>query len=221
MAIKPVTPNLRFPPDLVQFPAASADVPLVEFSQTNIDSPLTLALDGADLEIVNLSGNLNADVAFSGARNIDASSMTIIQGGASITFSGSSVISLDISNVAEITSNSTLNVTGTSIPSLALTDFASMAGPGALSVTGNSLLTTTALPALSLLENDFVVALAGNALNASSVNAILAAVLSVVTNFSLTSGTLSLNGGTNAAPTGQGITDKADLITAGITVTTN
>lgn len=32
---------------------------------------------------------------------------------------------------------------------------------------------------------------------------------------------INLSGGTNAAPTGQGLTDKATLITAGWTVTTN
>lgn len=34
-------------------------------------------------------------------------------------------------------------------------------------------------------------------------------------------GTLDLSGGTNAAPTGQGLIDKATLILAGWTVTTN
>lgn len=58
---------------------------------------------------------------------------------------------------------------------------------------------------------------AGNALNVTSVNAILAA--AVETGFS--EGILNLTGGTNAAPTGQGATDKAALNGDGWTVTTN
>lgn len=60
-----------------------------------------------------------------------------------------------------------------------------------------------------------------NALTAADVNAILSVCASAIGVYSLESVTLDLSGGTNAAPTGQGITDKAALITAGWTVTTN
>ena len=59
-----------------------------------------------------------------------------------------------------------------------------------------------------------------NALPASAINQILADTLAL----HIVSGTvitLTLTGGTNAAPTGQGATDKAALITHGCTVTTN
>lgn len=58
--------------------------------------------------------------------------------------------------------------------------------------------------------------LAGNSLNANSVNLVLAAALDVGG-----TGVLDLSGGTNAAPTGQGILDAAALVLAGWTVTTN
>jgi hypothetical protein len=58
----------------------------------------------------------------------------------------------------------------------------------------------------------------GNAMSASEVNALLAF---LVANYPDLMWTLDLSGGTNAAPTGQGITDKNTLISNGWTVTTN
>lgn len=55
-------------------------------------------------------------------------------------------------------------------------------------------------------------------LNAISVNHILAR---CIANPAFVSGTVDLSGGTNAAPTGQGIIDAADLVTRGVTVNTN
>lgn len=54
-------------------------------------------------------------------------------------------------------------------------------------------------------------------LNAATVNSILAQGVAGV----MVGGIIDLSGGFNAAPTGQGIIDKADLITAGVAVTTN
>ncbi len=58
----------------------------------------------------------------------------------------------------------------------------------------------------------------GGALTAASVNTILAR---AVANAAYVSGTINCAGGTNLAPTGQGITDKATLIARGVTVLTN
>ena len=59
----------------------------------------------------------------------------------------------------------------------------------------------------------------GCALSEASVNAVLA---NFATNiYGGGDQILNLSGGTNAAPTGQGLTDKATLIAAGWTVTTN
>ena len=57
-----------------------------------------------------------------------------------------------------------------------------------------------------------------NAFSAATVNAILAR---YIANAGFVSGSIDISGGTNAAPTGQGITDKATLVTRGVTVTTN
>lgn len=57
----------------------------------------------------------------------------------------------------------------------------------------------------------------GGSLTDTSVNHILARCVAA----GLTTATIDLSGGTNAAPTGQGIVDAADLTTAGCTVTTN
>ena len=65
----------------------------------------------------------------------------------------------------------------------------------------------------------------GQALTSASVNAVLALLVSLDgTNGTTLWGsgkTLTINGGTNGAPTGQGITDKATLVARGATITTN
>jgi len=69
------------------------------------------------------------------------------------------------------------------------------------------------------------ITLSGLKLDVTSVNALLALLVSLDgTNGTTAWGTgktLTIGGGTNAAPTGQGITDKATLITRGATITTN
>ena len=55
----------------------------------------------------------------------------------------------------------------------------------------------------------------------TNTNAILAAIAAVVVDNSVSGGTLDLSGGTNAAPTGQGLIDKATLESNGWTVATN
>jgi len=56
------------------------------------------------------------------------------------------------------------------------------------------------------------------ALDATNVNAILAR---CVSNAGFVTGTVNLTGGTNSAPTGQGITDSGILLGRGVDVTTN
>lgn len=55
-----------------------------------------------------------------------------------------------------------------------------------------------------------------NALSAATVNAILAR---FVANAAFVTGVIDLSGGTNAAPTGQGLTDVTTLLARGVTVT--
>jgi hypothetical protein len=63
--------------------------------------------------------------------------------------------------------------------------------------------------------------LSGAKLNQATVNSILAELSTYWAANYLSGGTLNISGGTNAAPTGQGLTDKAALISLGWTVTTN
>lgn len=88
--------------------------------------------------------------------------------------------------------------------------------PGDVDWSGCTSLTTISIPSQVFL-NMTLWDIRGCALSASTVNHILArAAASGTTNLNL-----KLEGGTSAAPTGQGIVDKAALITAGNTITTN
>lgn len=69
-----------------------------------------------------------------------------------------------------------------------------------------------------VFSNGVTVDFSGCALSAASVNHVLAR---AVANAGFTSGAVRLIGGTNAAPTGQGIVDSAALTLRGVTVTTN
>lgn len=89
--------------------------------------------------------------------------------------------------------------------------------PSPFIITGNPLLSTLTAPSL-VPTNGKIIDWSGNALLAASVNALLAR---GVANAGFTTGTIRLNGGTNAAPSGQGIADKATLIGRGVTVNTN
>ncbi len=78
------------------------------------------------------------------------------------------------------------------------------------------LLTTVSIPQLAM-GNGKSYLFDSSGLNVASVNAVLARGVAS----GVTSATIRLDGGTNAAPAGQGATDKAALIAAGNTLTTN
>lgn len=78
-------------------------------------------------------------------------------------------------------------------------------------------LTTITVPGL-IPKNGSNISISGAKLDAATVNLILAR---CVANAAYVSGTITLTGGTNAAPSGQGMADKATLIGRGVTVNTN
>jgi hypothetical protein len=80
---------------------------------------------------------------------------------------------------------------------------------------GCTLLSALSIPQIIFTNN--TVDFTGAALNAASINQILARGVAS----GVTAETFNLTGGTNAAPSGQGIVDKATLITAGNNVNTN
>jgi hypothetical protein len=88
---------------------------------------------------------------------------------------------------------------------------------GALQISGNAALASLDLSAFVPADGQFL-NLDGNALDAAGVNLVLAR---CVANAAYASGTVNLGGGTNAAPTGQGIIDAAALSERGVTVNTN
>ena len=104
------------------------------------------------------------------------------------------------------------------LTSIQLPNLTNITGDNIFIVSGSTcpLLTTWNAPNW-FVSDSFSIDLSANALNAASVNQVLAR--------GVASGVLScqftLNGGTNAAPSGQGIVDKAALIVAGNTVNTN
>jgi len=87
---------------------------------------------------------------------------------------------------------------------------------GSVSASGTTSLTSFSAP-LWLPTDGTTIFFSPSALDDTSVNLILARCIAA----GVTSCTIDLSGGTSSAPTGQGIIDAADLVTAGNTVTTN
>lgn len=100
---------------------------------------------------------------------------------------------------------------------LATLDLSKLKGPGNYAVISNASLTTINFANASPV-NGIIMNFSGNALSQSTVDAILARCVAVV---SFTSGSLDLSGGTSSAPSIAGAADKATLIARGIAVATN
>jgi hypothetical protein len=90
-----------------------------------------------------------------------------------------------------------------------------LAMSGALELRNNPVLVTVNVT--GLVPADAVIGLENDALDVATVNAILARCVAA----GLTTASIDLSGGTNAAPAGQGILDKATLIGNGCAVSTN
>jgi hypothetical protein len=120
---------------------------------------------------------------------------------------------LNISNLNQVAGN--FNGNSCKYSSLNLPNLSQVIGM--FTATGMSTLTSINLDSISLNNNQNV-SLNGNALPSAMINYFL----HLMVNQGAISGcTFNLNGGTNGAPTGQGITDKTTLIGEGNTVTTN
>jgi hypothetical protein len=90
---------------------------------------------------------------------------------------------------------------------------------------GNLVSVTLGTPGVLKVITGATINVSGQKLNSASVNGILALLVSLDgTNGTTLWGagkTLTINGGTNAAPSGQGILNKATLVARTATVTTN
>lgn len=122
-------------------------------------------------------------------------------------------------NLASLVLSSLESVSGLYITSYAGTtlDLGSLVTSGDITISGGTNLSSIDLSSLVPATGgsfDF----SWNALTATSVNAILAR---FVANAEFVTGTIALDEGTNAAPTGQGLTDVTTLRARGVTVTVN
>lgn len=124
-------------------------------------------------------------------------------------------------NLTSISLPALISVTGnftgdanTSLTSLPLPSFASLVGD--ILMTGCTILGSVSIPNL-IFADGHTVDFRNCALNAASINQILARGVASAT----TTSDYELTGGTNAAPSGQGVADKATLIGLGNTVNTN
>lgn len=106
-------------------------------------------------------------------------------------------------------------LTSVSLPSLIVAGQAG--GWYGLNISQNTSLTTIDISSYFPTDGEIGTFTLNN-LSAASVNHILSR---YVANPGYANGSITLNGGTNAAPTGQGIVDKATLLGRGVTVTTN
>jgi len=116
---------------------------------------------------------------------------------------------------ALITVSGTFTITACAI--LTTVNLSTMVTAGGLSIHDNPALTTLSLLAW-VPPNGSINNFEANALNASTVNLILE---QGVANAGFVSGTINLFGGTNAAPSGQGVADVITLQGRGVTVTHN
>lgn len=117
--------------------------------------------------------------------------------------------SLNYFNVTAITASTISSADMSAWTGITALNYYSM--PSAITVTANTLSTQVAMTTLNL-SND--------ALAAAAVNQVLADLVTSISGRGGVKCTTTLNG-TNAAPTGTGITNKATLVAAGWTVTTN
>lgn len=119
------------------------------------------------------------------------------------------LMSLQTINVSSFQISGCTSLTGLALPALVAI------GGDVLSV-GCTVLNSLAVP-VWLPTDGTTIDFSGCALDVTSINLILARCVAA----GVTTCTITLNGGTNAAPAGQGAVDKAALIGAGNTVTTN
>ena len=163
----------------------------------------TTTLGGFDIE----SGILQS-IDFPNLVSVDPSN---VQGGY-LFFSGSSLTTISAPLLGVVGGS----VNFTSNAALVTLDLSALTSAGGVFVQSNAALTSVLIPDFLPTDGRNLL-FDGNALDATSVNLVLARCVAA----GVTTCTINLSGGTNSAPTGQGIIDAAALVLAGNTVTTN
>jgi hypothetical protein len=133
--------------------------------------------------------------------------------GSILAFNSTSLVTVSFPALVSVDS-----VQFSSMPNLTTATFGALTSVGGFDGDNSTLLTTVSIPNAMFL-NGRTLDLSLCALNAASVNQVLARGVASVP--ALTTYDFELAGGTNAAPSGQGIADKATLQGQGNTVNTN
>jgi len=176
----------------------------------------TIAVVASDnlvkLDLSSLTGG-GIDVESNAALvTLDLSALTSADGGVNIE-SNPALVTPDLSALTSA-DGGVIVVSNDALTTLDLSALTSAAG--GVNVQSNAALTSVLIP--NLLPTDGIaLSFNGCALDATSVNLVLARCVAA----GVTTCTIDLSGGTNSAPTGQGIVDAAALVLAGNTVTTN
>jgi hypothetical protein len=172
-----------------------------------------VTIEFPNLTSINGGGYLAFD-ANAALATLDLGVLTTIAGDFQCT-NNVALTNLNISNLTTV--GGILNVGGNNVlPTLDLGALISVGGIGFF-LQNNTAMTTLDLGSFVPLNGQTVDCI-GCALIDTSVNMILAR---CVANPAYVTGLVRTSGGTNSAPTGQGILDKATLIARGVTVTTN
>jgi hypothetical protein len=191
----------------------------VNFNPTQMGALLTLTLP----ELVYIGSSFNPTTMAS-LGSISLPKLKNVGGG----FSPQTMASVTsiIANVLETIGN---NINIASMASLTTVSFAGLVYLGSTismnSGLGNLTTVTLGTPGTLKELHGATINISGQKLNQASVNAILALLVSLDgTNGTILWGagkTVNISGGTSAAPSGQGATDKTTLVARGATVTTN
>lgn len=158
-------------------------------------------------------------ISFISNPSLTTVSMPVLKTASYINFSVNNVLNqIDLTSLETVVSPGQLAFfENPLLESIDLSSLVSIFSGGELDIQGNTLLSTIDISNYVPLDGSGDV-YSNNALSASTVNSILRR---YVLNAAFVSGSVDLSGGTNAAPTGQGLADVAILTTRGVNVTTN
>ena len=189
--------------DILSVSGLTAIVAPISSTIVNFDSANSSAL--ASLDVSGLTALQTLYCQYNVLTSLDVSSLTALQ---TLFCNSNSLTSLDVSG---LTALYYLDCHANSLTSL---DVSGLTALQTLYCQDNAL---TSLDVSGLTDLNYLDSSVNNITDDTVINAILAALVAG----GLLNGVVNLSGGTNAAPSGQGIVDAGTLVTNGWTVTTN
>ena len=227
------------------FPCATWNFPLLKAISQSLTVASSAAITAIDFSsLTHIGGTYTQATTTAGLTSIPLPAIVSVVGGLSITSTAISV-NPSMANLKYLLAASTISggsFNTLSLPALAycfsltlstLTSLTTISLPalvahGAFTFSsGNGNIATVTMGTIGALKRVIAgstINLSGQKMTSATVNAILALYASLDGTNGTTawaSGTINVSGGTNGAPTGQGITDKATCQARGLTVTTN